>query len=87
MRTWERATRDVTCGYCRKPIGRGEPVLVRRIASVHRAFLRCPTCAGEPVPTTLAPLIVPAQTSGDFSRVTPASATPAREWTPYRDDE
>ena len=52
MRQWLRATRDLQCGYCCGPIPQGEPVL--RITHPERgslsAFLRCPKCAGEPVP-------------------------------------
>jgi hypothetical protein len=84
------------CGYCspRRTIARGEPVLFVDVHGVRRRLVRCPHCAGEPVPD-LPPLVEtsPVPTGSDFTHV--AASRPAtrgalrdrvREWMPYRDD-
>ena len=48
-----------------------------------RSLLRCPSCAGVPVPTDLPPLAAPTTTGGDL---TPVAVT-ARTWLPYADGE
>lgn len=52
-----------------------------QLVQVRHALIRCPVCAGEPVPD-LPPLAEP-QPVAD---VTPIAAV-AKEWLPYRDDE
>lgn len=57
MKTWRRAPALTICGGpCRVMIRKGEPVLEIRIDGVDKRFLRCPQCAGEPVPADLPPL-------------------------------
>jgi hypothetical protein len=53
MRTWTRAAGDMLCGFCPRYLRRGDPIQLQRTPGVKRAFVRCATCAGEPVPDDL----------------------------------
>jgi hypothetical protein len=67
VRTWTRAVRSRLCGRCSTLIGKGEPLFVLTIAAGVYALtdpkIRCQSCAGEPVPEDLPPLVarVPAE--------------------------
>lgn len=60
MRTWVTSTRDRRCGGCDAAITKGTPMLEIQLVQV-RTLVRCPACAGEPVPeTALAPVPIDA---------------------------
>ena len=56
-RTWMRLRLALECGSCRRLIGVGEPALEVRLDGVTWERLRCVTCAGEPPPADLPPLV------------------------------
>lgn len=85
MRQWLRATRDNQhCGYCQAEILRGAPLLEITMTSIGRGLIRCPSCAGVPVPDDLPPLVDPAPIVDAVAPVV-VSAT-RRGWTPYGGD-
>jgi hypothetical protein len=54
---WTRLAIGARCGGCGRELEKGDPVLVRRISTMTRRFIRCTTCEG-PAPPDLPALIV-----------------------------
>lgn len=57
MRTWTRAPLALHCGSCGGEIATGDPVCTIRLTMVSQPKRRCATCAGEPVPEVLPPVV------------------------------
>lgn len=54
MRRWIRAEHDTFCGgQCARLVARGQAILELVNPDSGHRFLRCPDCAGEPVPQDL----------------------------------
>lgn len=93
MKRWARATRLMSCGYCKdRDIGVGDPVLFISTEKMKREMRRCVDCSG-PAPPDLPPLVA-LEEPGDFSMVSVGAMKPknrgdlrakAREWMPYRE--
>lgn len=60
MRYWDRRGARV-CGQCGASIAHGDPrlVIVTTIGGVDKEWLRCPRCAGEPMPADLPAINLP----------------------------
>lgn len=58
MRRWTRAPFRLICGGpCARLLQRGEPILELQAPEWSRPKIRCETCAGEPAPADLPPLV------------------------------
>lgn len=82
MRQWLRATRDRRCGSCDARIARGSPLLEVTMHQIHRALIRCASCADVPVPDDLPPLVDPVPIAEPVA----VSVAP-REWMPFSEGD
>ncbi len=88
-REWKRVPTTCYCGYCGtdRLIVKGEPALFVTLPGVKRARVRCQSCAGEPPPDDLPPLLI----SGGIEKTTLIRAKyqykneDRTEWMPYRE--
>jgi hypothetical protein len=81
MRQWARARHVMQCGFCGKPIRKGDPVLFLATLGVERKLKRCVDCTNDPVPDKLpdAPIEEPTTTPSRQSSFLPLGAL-ARDW-------
>ncbi len=91
MRTWSRLAGPIAkpCGRCGQPIAVGAPHLSITGPETRWVLRRCVTCAGEPVPPSVAPLPDATTIYADEHRDALAMGTlqmdvnePRRRWRP-----
>jgi len=64
-RTWKAAQVQVFCGYCHGLVKKGDQFLEIQLNGVKKLRIRCPKCAGDPIPGEVTPA---APTVLSFSR-------------------